>query len=265
MRHSIRRPRAIENNEPLGVATGASDATFTLAGNPVDAASLVIQVWQGNQATTWTQIDNFGRADRNDTVYVLDPTAGTVTFGDGIRGQRPPAAAVIVAQTYAFGGGSSGNLAAGTIKAIQPASGTVRHEWPTSGGSDGETVADAERRIPAFLAHRDRAVTVQDFQALAFDTPGLVLGRAEVVQGLMPGADPDATRTNVPGVISVFVFRTSRWRWEMDRSPPWPNSRMCSPGFATESSSAPNFLCSARNRYPSTRASMSGCSMAPTA
>ncbi len=198
--------RAIENNEPLGVATGASDATFTLAGNPVDSASLVIQVWQGNQATTWTQIDNFGRADRNDTVYVVDPTAGTVTFGDGIRGQRPPAAAVIVAQTYAFGGGSNGNLAAGTIKAVQPASGTVRHEWPTSGGSDGETVADAERRIPAFLAHRDRAVTVQDFQALAFDTPGLVLGRAEVVQGLMPGANPDATRTNVPGVVSVFVF-----------------------------------------------------------
>jgi hypothetical protein len=82
----------------------------------------------------------------------------------------------------------------------------VRHEWPTTGGVDGESVADAERRIPAFLAHRDRAVTTADFQALALATPGLALGRAEVVQGLMPGADPDSTRTGVPGVVSVFVF-----------------------------------------------------------
>lgn len=198
--------QAVENNEPLGTATGAGDASFTLSGNPVDPASLVVQVWQGNQAATWTQVDNFGRAGRNDTVYVLDPTAGTVTFGDGIRGLRPPAGCVIVAQTYAYGGGSDGNLAPGSIKAVQPASGTVRHEWPTSGGSDGESVADAERRIPAFLAHRDRAVTVDDFQALALATPGQTLGRAEVVQGLMPGADPAATRTNIPGVVSVFVF-----------------------------------------------------------
>ena len=82
----------------------------------------------------------------------------------------------------------------------------MRHEWPTTGGVDGESVTDAERRIPAFLAHRDRAVTASDFQALALATPGLALGRAEVVQGLMPGADPDSTRTGVPGVVSVFVF-----------------------------------------------------------
>jgi predicted phage baseplate assembly protein len=113
---------------------------------------------------------------------------------------------VIVAQTYAFGGGAAGNLAPGSIKAVLPNKGTVRHELPTTGGVDGESVTDAERRIPAFLAHRDRAVTPSDFQALALATPGLALGRAEVVQGLMPGADPDSTRTGVPGVVSVFVF-----------------------------------------------------------
>lgn len=198
--------QARETNEPLGTATGQGDATFTLRYNPVDPASLVIQVWQGSQAAAWTAVDNFGSAGRNDTLYVLDPAAGTVTFGDGIRGMRPPAGAVIVAHSYAHGGGSEGNLAPGSIKSMLPAVGTVRHEWPTSGGSDGESVADAERRIPAFLANRDRAVTVEDFQTLALATPGLTLGRAEVVQGLMPGADPDATRTNVPGVVSVFVF-----------------------------------------------------------
>lgn len=198
--------QAIEHNEPLGTATGAGDATFTLHGAPVDPASLAIQVWQGNQPVVWRQVENFGRSGRNDTVYTLDPTAGTVRFGDGIRGQRPPAGAVIVAQTYRHGGGSNGNLAPGSIKAVQPASGTVRHELATTGGSDGESVAEAERRIPAFLSHRDRAVTTADFQDLALSTPGLSLGRAEVVYGLMPGADADATRVGVPGVVSVFVF-----------------------------------------------------------
>jgi predicted phage baseplate assembly protein len=200
--------RAIETNEPLGTATGASDATFTLNGTPVDPTSLVIQVWpQGaTQPQVWTQVDNFGRTGPTDMVYVLDPTAGTVTFGDGIRGQRPPASAVIVAQTYAYGGGANTNLAAGSIKAVQPAIGTVRQEISTIGGSDGESVEDAEQRIPAFLSNRDRAVTVEDFQQLTLATPGVSLGRAEVVQGLMPGADAAATRLNVPGVISVFAF-----------------------------------------------------------
>jgi predicted phage baseplate assembly protein len=196
------------NNEPLAVSTGASDASFTLANTPVAPGTLKIQIWPQNSPTpaTWTQVDNFGDAGQNDTVYTLDPSAGTVTFGDGIRGQRPPAGAIIVAQTYAYGGGADGNLAPGSIKAVQPANGSVRHEWPTTGGVDGESVTEAERRIPAFLAHRDRAVTTSDFQALALATPGLSLGRAEVVQGLMPGADPNSTRTNVPGVVSVFVF-----------------------------------------------------------
>ncbi len=200
--------RAIETNEPIGTATGASDATFTLANNPVDPASLVIQVWPpgATQPQVWTAVDNFGRAAATDTVYVLDPTAGTVTFGDGIRGQRPPAGAVIVAQAYAWGGGSDTNLAAGSIKAISPTVGTVRQEIATTGGSDGEAVQDAERRIPAFLSNRDRAVTVEDFQQLTLATPGVSLGRAEVVQGLMPGANAAATRLNVPGVISVFAF-----------------------------------------------------------
>jgi hypothetical protein len=201
--------QAIEIDEPLGTASGEGDATFTLSGKPVDPASLVVQVWPQNavQPQTWTRVDNFGGAGRNDTVFVLDPTAGTITFGDGIRGLRPPAGAVIVAASYAYGGGAATNLQPGTIKAIQPSTaGTVRHEWPTGGGSDGESVADAERRIPSFLANRDRAVTAEDFQSLAMATPGMALGRATVAQGLMPGTDASATRTGVPGVVSVFVW-----------------------------------------------------------
>ena len=198
--------QVIEQDQPLGTATGGGDLGFALRGTPVDPASLQIQLWQGSSAAPWTAIDNFGRAGPQDTVFVLDPAAGTVTFGDGIRGLRPQSGSVIVASRYAWGGGASGNLAAGSIKAIAPAIGAVRHEWATSGGSDGETVEQGERRIPAFLSTRDRAVTIEDFQQIALATPGLRLGRAELVPGLMPGAVPETTRTGIPGVVSIFVF-----------------------------------------------------------
>jgi hypothetical protein len=197
-------------NEVLGQGTGESDLSFSLTGSPVDPSSLTLQVWPPAPTptpTTWMQIDNFGRAGRNDAVYVLDPSAGVVTFGDGVRGSRPPAGATIVAQSYKYGGGADGNLPAGSIKAVAPSgSVAVRQEWPTSGGRDGESVAEAERRIPAYLANRDRAVTHDDFETLALASPGVDLARATVALGLMPGATPDATRLKAPGVISVFVF-----------------------------------------------------------
>jgi predicted phage baseplate assembly protein len=200
-------------NEVLGVADGGGDAVFKLAHAPVDPSKLLLQVWPAgaSQGQSWSAIANFGQAGPRDQVFVLDATGGTVTFGDGVRGMRPLAGATIVAQAYSYGGGSNGNLPPGSLKAVTPNAGTVRQEIATGGGSDGETVLEAERRIPAFLANRDRAVTAGDFQTLALATPGLSLGRAEVVQGLMPGAKAAATRQNVPGVVSVFV---------------WPNQQM---------------------------------------
>jgi hypothetical protein len=200
-------------NEVLGVANGTGDAAFKLAHAPLDPSSLVLQVWPAgaSQGQSWSAVDNFGEAGPRDQVFVLDATAGIVTFGDGVRGMRPLAGAIVVAQNYSYGGGSDGNLPPGSLKAVAPNVGAVRQEIATDGGSDSETVSDAERRIPAFLAHRDRAVTASDFQALALATPGLSLGRAEVAQGLMPGAEASSTQLNVPGVVSVFV---------------WPNQQM---------------------------------------
>ncbi len=200
-------------NEVLGVADGSGDAVFKLAHAPLDPSSLALQVWPAGatQGQSWSAIANFGQAGPRDQVFVLDATAGTVSFGDGVRGMRPLAGATIVAQSYSWGGGANGNLPPGSLKAVAPNIGTVRQEIATDGGSDRESVSDAEKRIPAFLANRDRAVTVGDFQALALATPGLSLGRAEVVQGLMPGAEAASTRTNAPGVVSVFV---------------WPNQQM---------------------------------------
>lgn len=41
--------------------------------------------------------------------FVLDPEAGTVSFGDGTTGQRLPSGSAIVDGTYRYGGGAAGN------------------------------------------------------------------------------------------------------------------------------------------------------------
>lgn len=83
---------------------------------------------------------------------------------------------------------------------------TVRQEWPASGGIDAETVAQAERRIPQYLSHRNRAVTKLDFQLLAENNPVNPVAKAEILEGFLPGANIAAVREGVPGVVSVFVL-----------------------------------------------------------
>ena len=51
---------------------------------------------------------------RPSDVFVVDPEAGRLRFGDGLRGRRPPPGARLVAH-YDFCEGARGNVAAGAI------------------------------------------------------------------------------------------------------------------------------------------------------
>src|SRR5262249_33808078 len=59
-----------------------------------------------------------------------------------------------------------------------------------------------EKRIPAILRHRERAVTEDDFRALAAFTPGVRVGRVEV----LPRFSPKRRASGVPGVVTVMVL-----------------------------------------------------------
>ena len=72
----------------------------------------------------------------------------------------------------------------------------------SDGGADAETLDEAERRIPARLRHRNRAVTEDDYRSLVAETPGTHVGRVEVLPRFMPRQ----RRFNVPGVVSVMVL-----------------------------------------------------------
>ncbi len=192
----------------VGSGTGQPDQSLTLPHTDIDENSIEIDVEELRQFVAWQLVSHFAGSGPDDRVYSLDPSSGEIRFGDGIRGLRPAANARIRAALYRYGGGSSGNLPSESITTVDAAPGKlkVRHEWPTRGGVDRETVAAAERRIPAFLGHRDRAVTGDDFAQLTLDNPLRPVARANAIPGFFPGASLSAVRRNIPGVISLFVL-----------------------------------------------------------
>lgn len=200
--------QGVARDQILATGSGRPDQVVELPDTQVDAASLVLELETQGRFEPWRQVDHFAAAGPDDPVYRLDPAEGRIRFGDGTRGRRPPAGKRIRAAVYRHGGGAAGNLPAGAIRELHGGGSRlrVRHEWPTRGGVDAETVAGAERRIPAFLGHRERAVTAEDFALLARDNPVNPVARAEVVAGFLPGSSLATVRRQVPGAVSVFVL-----------------------------------------------------------
>ncbi len=193
----------------VGMGTGQPDQVIALPDRDIDPASLQLDVEENGAWVRWQRVDFLAGQAAEARVYQLDPQTGYVQFGDGVSaGRRPPTGMRIRAAAYLFGGGSSGNLPAGTVKEIVNGSPRhkVRHGWPLKGGLDAETVEQAEKRIPQFLTHRNRAVTADDFKLITEANPVNPVARAEVRVGFLPGARIEAARTDVPGVVSVFVL-----------------------------------------------------------
>lgn len=199
----------------IGQSDGSGDQRFSLplaAGFSVEAASFVLEVEEsGRGYAAWQLVEDLALSGRDDAVYVLDGEAGVIVFGDGIRGRIPEAGRRIRVSLMRVGGGAAGNLPAGSLKEIEawgldhlPVRRKIKvvQGVDTGGGAEAESVAEAERRIPARLRHGNRAVTEEDFRALAFETPGADVGRVEVLPRFMPRQ----RRFNVPGVVTVMVL-----------------------------------------------------------
>jgi hypothetical protein len=190
--------------EIVGTGTGEPDQTFTLMNTPVLTATVQLTV----NGVQWTQTDDLLAAPSeiadavNSQQYTVDSASGTITFGTGLQGARPTAGSTIIASYY-YGGGVAGNVGIGAINASPqlPSGFQVSNPLPTVGGTAGESVDDAEQRIPLYLQNAGRAVSAQDFSDIVESTPGINLGRVEI----LPLYNPD-TEVSAPGVVTVLVI-----------------------------------------------------------
>ena len=192
-------------NIVVGTTTGVGDQQIALPAVSVDPSSLVIEVQRSDGLyEPWTLTEELAAHGREEKVYRLDPEAGVLTFGDGLRGAIPPRGAKVRIAQLRHGGGRAGNLPPGAIEAVAQPRLVALQPISTEGGEEAETLDAAEKRIPGRLRHGDRAVTERDFQELAIQTPGVDLSRVEV----LPRFRPFQRLSDVPGAVSVLVVPT---------------------------------------------------------
>lgn len=208
---------ATRANLIVGESNGTADQELALPTGSVEPETLLVQVAEEGGATTWSRVEDLATlerdaaASRDARVYQLDAEAGAIRFGDGVRGYIPPAGRRIIVRQMRSGGGAAGNLPAGSLKAVAATAldgasvgGVLVVEQPLAftGGSDAETLAEAEKRIPSRLRHRERAVTADDYRAVARETPGVAIGRVE----LLPRFKPQQRHEDIPGVVTLMAL-----------------------------------------------------------
>jgi predicted phage baseplate assembly protein len=150
---------------------------------PVLEAEIVVD---GEQ---WTEVTDFDRSGPTDRHYVLDNRRGSVTFGNGINGTKPPVGEHVLAERYVHGGGADGNVTASTEWEFKEADKELQNGvtlgdidisqmGPATGGADMESIDEALERFRRDLKETYRASTLDDYRYIATRTPGLRFGRA---------------------------------------------------------------------------------------
>lgn len=215
------RQRVEVRSERLADADGAPGQQYRLGRAPVLAGSVAITSARAGRTRSWREIDDIlaagpevpvyragiaGETPGETDVFTLDPEAGLVTFGDGLTGRRPPPGEVLFAD-YAYCEGREGNVGAGAIKAgpALPDGVSATNPVPTWGGADAEKPADGEKQVQRMLRTRDRLVTMEDFRTIAWRTPGVAMGRVEVVPASHPDAAP-VIAGSVPGAVTLLAI-----------------------------------------------------------
>lgn len=198
--------RKTYGRQEIGRGTGLSGQELSLGATNVETASLVIEVEEEEGMRTWPLIPDIAMAGRGQRACAVDAEAGTVRFGDGVSGAVPASGRAIRVGYMRAGGGAAGNLPPGSLKSVTGPSPAIKLKMnqplPFVAGVDGETLERAEARLPAELRHGNRAVTRNDFVTLAAATPGVSVGRVEVLERFKP----QQRRDGLPGVVSVMVI-----------------------------------------------------------
>lgn len=185
--------------------------------SPIVASSLRLFTLEQQHWRSWSLKFDLDASTRQSADFLLDASDGVVTFGDGERGHVPPKDAFILA-AYQITRAEQGNLDQGTIKsltnnlhnravitnfnAVQAQLATITNTIPMSGGSPAETLAEASLRALELMQSQTRAVTLNDYEALALRTPGARVARAGARANIFPGFQC----YQATGIVTVVIL-----------------------------------------------------------
>lgn len=179
-------------NEVLGTGDGAlANQAFALKKSPLTyTATPSASTAHGFSSTLmvlvdgvrWDEVPNFVAAGPSDAVYVVrarDDGTSVVTFGDGANGMRLPSGALVHA-SYRYGAGAADPPALSVRQLAKPVPGLrgVRNPLAAFGGADAESPLSVRTLAPRSALLLGRAVSIDDMEVVAAQTPGVVASSA---------------------------------------------------------------------------------------
>lgn len=193
-----------ENSDPeqdVFVSPGTPNLEVVLASVPFIDGSPVIAAGNG----AYTEVDNFldtTSTDRHYTITVDQNDRATVRFGDGAVGVIPTGT---ITANYKTGGGSSGQVEAGTVEVIEgvftDAFGTstqvtVTNPDASTPAVDRQSVEQIRQDAPLSIRVLNRTVAREDYEINALKLP-------QVARALMLTSNEDAAVGENAGFLFV--------------------------------------------------------------
>jgi hypothetical protein len=185
-------------DEILGSGDGSPTQTYALKRKPLtylpaigpDGQAVLTSTLRITvNGTQWNERETLAGAQPDDQIYVTnqdDSDQTTVIFGDGAHGARPPTGIDNIHASYRVGLGTSGNVPVGGIAQLLdnvPGLQKVSNPMPAEGGVDRDTSEQIRAKAPAISAALGRAVSADDYGALALTFGGIAKARSVLVPG----------------------------------------------------------------------------------
>lgn len=175
----------------LGTSTGVAAQVFQVPQLGVEDGSVTIYISSSSGTAQWSQVQYLIEYGPEDAVYSIFTDSNGLTniqFGDNINGLIPGTGLTVYA-TYTIGLGSAGNQSAGSVGILvtsisgayvpfQSDTSTLYQSSAMAGGSDPETNDQIRANAPQSYATQNRAVTLQDFENLSLNVPGVTMASA---------------------------------------------------------------------------------------
>lgn len=160
-----------------------SPLTYLLSGDSTSGSNYksTLRIWV--DGIEWQEVPSFYGQSADTRIFVTreDENQRThVLFGDGVNGARLPSGINNVLARYRYGSGKEAPDA-GTLTVISkpyPNLKAIRNPVPVGGGADPEPPEQIRRYAPRSVLTFGRAVSGDDYEAIAAQTPGVA--RAKV-------------------------------------------------------------------------------------
>jgi hypothetical protein len=177
--------------QTIGVSDGTASQSFQIPQPNVEDGTVTVFVSSASGNVQWNKVTFLVDSGPDTLVYSIHVDQNQMTniqFGDNINGAIPGIGLTVFA-TYTIGVGSAGNQPVGSVGTFvdpitgvfvpfQSAGSTLFQSSAMTGGSNPETNDQVRANAPRSYAVQQRAVSADDFAALALNVPGVLMTEA---------------------------------------------------------------------------------------